>query len=182
MDIGIEGRADQPTRLTKPQRLAFWGSFGGWAMDGFNWTVFGLVLAPTMVALLPLAGGIIADRILGVRKAVAFGCLLLVAGHLTMAMEGSPAQNILTTQGRTYAVKTEGRASARQVRLEVDGKPYAFKSQPDGALDIQGLPTGATLPAHLAKGDYQISVVGRDALHANLLFLALSLIVMGRET
>src|SRR6185312_9020467 len=37
-------------------RRAFWGSFGGWAMDGFNWTVFGLVLAPTMVALLPRAG------------------------------------------------------------------------------------------------------------------------------
>ena len=89
----------------------------------------------TMAALLPLAGGIVADRILGVRKAVAFGCLLLVAGHLTMAMEGKPAQNILTTQGHTYAVQTEGRASTRQVRLEVDGKLYAFKSQPDGGLE-----------------------------------------------
>ncbi|MFG1933430.1 MFS transporter [Mycobacterium sp. NPDC048908] len=49
-------RADEPARLTKTQRRAFWGSFGGWAMDGFNWTVFGLVLAPTMVALLPRAG------------------------------------------------------------------------------------------------------------------------------
>ena len=133
----------------------------------------------TMVALLPLAGGIIADRILGVRKAVAFGCLLLVAGHLTMAMEGRPAQNILTTHGHAYAVQTEGRASTRQVRLEVDGKPYAFKSQPDGGLDIKGLPAGASIPSHLAKADYQISVVGRDALHANLLFMALSLIVMG---
>jgi MFS family permease len=47
---------DEPTRLTKTQRRAFWGSFGGWAMDGFNWTVFGLVLAPTMVTLLPRAG------------------------------------------------------------------------------------------------------------------------------
>jgi MFS family permease len=51
-DIG----AARPLRLSKRQRLAFWGSFGGWAMDGFNWTVFGLVLAPTMVALLPRAG------------------------------------------------------------------------------------------------------------------------------
>ncbi len=133
----------------------------------------------TMVALLPLAGGIVADRILGVRKAVAFGALLLVAGHLTMAMEGRPAENILTSHGHTYAVQTEGRASTRQVRLEVDGKLYAFKSNPDGALDIQGLPAGASIPAHLPKADYQISVIGRDPLHANLLFLALSLIVMG---
>ena len=43
-------------RLTKAQRHAFWGSFGGWAMDGFNWTIFGLVLAPTMDTLLPRAG------------------------------------------------------------------------------------------------------------------------------
>ncbi len=43
-------------RLTSMQRRAFWGSFGGWAMDGFNWTVFALVLAPTMTALLPRVG------------------------------------------------------------------------------------------------------------------------------
>jgi MFS family permease len=48
--------ADGPLRLSTGQRRAFWGSFGGWAMDGFNWTVFGLVLAPTMAALLPRAG------------------------------------------------------------------------------------------------------------------------------
>jgi hypothetical protein len=33
-------RVVEPLRLTKGQRRAFWGSFGGWAMDGFNWTVF----------------------------------------------------------------------------------------------------------------------------------------------
>jgi len=43
-------------RLTSLQRRAFWGSFGGWAMDGFNWTVFALVLAPTMTTLLPREG------------------------------------------------------------------------------------------------------------------------------
>lgn len=46
----------RPERLTRAQRHAFWGSFGGWAMDGFNWTIFGLVLAPTMATLLPRAG------------------------------------------------------------------------------------------------------------------------------
>ncbi|MEU1161289.1 MFS transporter [Streptomyces sp. NPDC005921] len=53
-----------PERLTKAQRHAFWGSFGGWAMDGFNWTIFGLVLAPTMTELLPRAGiAVTADNI-----------------------------------------------------------------------------------------------------------------------
>src|SRR5215218_10186703 len=41
-----------------------------------------------LVYLLPLLGGFLADRWLGTRKAVAFGALLLVAGHLMMAVEG----------------------------------------------------------------------------------------------
>lgn len=45
-----------PDRLTSAQRSAFWGSFGGWAMDGFNWTIFALILAPAMDRLLPSIG------------------------------------------------------------------------------------------------------------------------------
>jgi MFS family permease len=56
IDTGTNTHVHEPIRLTKQQRRAFWGSFGGWAMDGFNWTVFGLVLAPTMATLLPRAG------------------------------------------------------------------------------------------------------------------------------
>ncbi len=133
----------------------------------------------SLVALLPLAGGIIADRILGTRKAVAFGALLLVAGHLTMALEGRPAENVLTWQGHTYEVKSEGRASTREVRVQVDGKLYPFHADKDGAMAIEGLPARASIPAVVPKADYKIEVVGRDALHSNLLFLALSLIVMG---
>ena len=133
----------------------------------------------TLVALLPLGAGIIADRLLGTRKAVAFGALLLVAGHLTMAMEGKPAQNILQWQGHSYAVQSQGRGSDRELRLSIDGGLYPFHSAPAGGLQIEGLPAGASVPAVLPKGQYAIEVVGRDALHANLLFLALSLIVVG---
>lgn len=44
------------TRLTPAQRNAVVGSFGGWAMDGYNWTIFTLVLAPAMMELLPKEG------------------------------------------------------------------------------------------------------------------------------
>src|SRR5262245_49409931 len=44
----------------------------------------------SLVYLLPLIGGFLADKLLGTRKAVAFGALLLVAGHLTMAIEQKP--------------------------------------------------------------------------------------------
>ncbi|WP_045859689.1 peptide MFS transporter [Teredinibacter purpureus] len=44
-----------------------------------------------LVYTLPLVGGLIADRYLGMRKAVIFGALLLTAGHATMAFEGTQA-------------------------------------------------------------------------------------------
>lgn len=43
---------------------------------------------------LPLLGGALADRWLGMRKAVVFGGLLLVLGQLGMAYNGTPAQGI----------------------------------------------------------------------------------------
>jgi POT family proton-dependent oligopeptide transporter len=45
-----------------------------------------------LVYLMPLLGGLIADRYLGFRKAVVFGAMLLCVGHFGMALEGSPAE------------------------------------------------------------------------------------------
>src|SRR5262245_19469932 len=45
----------------------------------------------SLVYLVPLIGGFLADHFIGTRKAIAFGALLLVAGHTTMAIEGPPA-------------------------------------------------------------------------------------------
>jgi POT family proton-dependent oligopeptide transporter len=45
-----------------------------------------------MVYLMPLFGGLIADRYLGFRKAVIFGAILLCVGHFGMAIEGEPAR------------------------------------------------------------------------------------------
>lgn len=44
-----------------------------------------------LVYALPLIGGLIADRYLGMRKSVLFGGILLVIGHLLMAVEGTQA-------------------------------------------------------------------------------------------
>jgi POT family proton-dependent oligopeptide transporter len=44
-----------------------------------------------LVYLMPLFGGLIADRYLGFRKAVIFGAVLLCIGHFGMAIEGDPA-------------------------------------------------------------------------------------------
>jgi POT family proton-dependent oligopeptide transporter len=47
-----------------------------------------------LVYAMPVIGGLLADRYLGMRKAVVFGGLLLVLGHLGMAVEGEQASRI----------------------------------------------------------------------------------------
>lgn len=44
------------TRISGSQWKGFVGGFGGWALDGFNQSIFGLVLAPAMAELLPKSG------------------------------------------------------------------------------------------------------------------------------
>jgi POT family proton-dependent oligopeptide transporter len=45
-----------------------------------------------LVYAMPVIGGLLADRYLGMRKAVVFGGILLVLGHLGMAVEGEQAR------------------------------------------------------------------------------------------
>ena len=132
----------------------------------------------TLVYLLPLVGGYLADRYLGSRKAIAFGALLLVAGHFTMAIEGPPATASLTYQGHAYAYEAQGQMEKRKVCLEVAGGCYDFGAAPGGGLAIKGLPAGSPLPSVLPKGGYTESQQ-RSQPFVNVLYLALSLIIMG---
>ncbi|MEX2468779.1 MAG: peptide MFS transporter, partial [Pseudohongiellaceae bacterium] len=50
----------------------------------------------SLVYITPVIGGIVADRYLGPVKAVVLGALLLVAGHMGMAIEGSAATEVLS--------------------------------------------------------------------------------------
>lgn len=131
----------------------------------------------SLVYLLPLLGGIMADRFIGTRKAVAFGALLLVAGHGMMAFEGRPATETLTYQGATYEISAEGRGAARDVGLMVNGQKYAFAPVENG-LAIRDLPQDAPIPAVLPTGDYKIDVT-RDMAGINVFYLAIALIIMG---
>ncbi len=133
----------------------------------------------TLVYLLPLVGGILADRYLGARKAVAFGALLLVAGHLTMAVEGPPAQQTLSYKGAHYAFQVAGRGDTRVARLVVDGRSYAFSQTPAGDFAITGLAGGGPLPPVLAKGSFTFEKHSAAPIFENVLYLALALIIMG---
>ena len=132
----------------------------------------------TLVYLAPLVGGFVADRWLGSRKAIAFGALLLVAGHFTMAIEGPPATDTLTWQGHAFQVRAEGRMEGRKACLAVGSGCYAMAGTPDGGLAIEGLPAGAPLPSVLPKGSFAQTPT-RSRAFVDILYLALALIVMG---
>ena len=132
----------------------------------------------SLVYLLPLIGGLLADRYLGTRKAIAFGALLLVAGHGLMAVEGRPATQTLNYQGSAYELIVEGRGDSRDARIKVGDATYAFAAGDNGALVVQDLPAASPLPATLPRGAYEMKET-RDQTYVNIFFLAVSLIIMG---
>ena len=130
----------------------------------------------TMIYLMPLVGGLVADRWIGTRKAVIFGGVLLVLGHFGMAFEGAPAQQTLTYQGHTYEfVKMDDKSS----RLKLGDKLYVVSSDDTQNLTIAGLPAGAPVPAALAKGQYETGVKVVTPWAESAFYLSVSLIIMG---
>jgi len=103
----------------------------------------------TLVYLLPLVGGVLADRFLGTRKAIAFGALALVFGHFAMGFEGKP-----TTQAYAYSASEKG-------------------------IEIKDLPATAPVPALLPAGSYELKKVKSEGPFEIIFYIALSLIILG---
>lgn len=132
----------------------------------------------TLVYLTPLLGGIIADRFLGTRKAIAFGALALVAGHFAMGFEGKPTTQTLTYSGATYEFVTQGRNEDYAAKLKVGDQAYTFKST-DAGLEIENLPPAAPIPALLPTGSFELKKVKGEGPFQYVFYLALSLIILG---
>jgi len=145
--------------------------------DSFAQGQYGAYTA--LVYLVPLIGGLVADRWLGTRKAVLFGAILLVVGHLTMGWEGRPATQTLEFAGHKYEFTATGRMENRSVCLNTGAGCYPVAPAPDGGLEIKGLAAGGALPQVLVKGSYAFGVEKRDPVTSNVMYLALSLIIMG---
>jgi POT family proton-dependent oligopeptide transporter len=131
-----------------------------------------------LVYLLPLLGGFIADRWLGSRKAVAFGALLLVAGHISMGFEGPPARQDLIYGGRVYPIAAEGRMDDRVAHIVVEGKKYEFGPREGGGITIPGVPIETGLPAPIPDGQFEIRTL-QDPGSTSMFYFAVSLIILG---
>ncbi len=132
----------------------------------------------SLVYLLPLVGGILADKYIGTRKAVAFGALALVAGHFTMGLEGKPAKEVWEISGKQYEFVAEGRNEAFTSKIKVGENSYEWKKSEKG-IEIIGLPADAPIPSIIEEGSYTKKVVKSEGFGEGTFFLALSLIILG---
>ena len=130
----------------------------------------------TLIYLIPLVGGLVADRWLGTRRAAIFGGILLVVGHFGMAFEGKPAEQTLTYQGHTYEFVRKG---MEEPKLDVGGVLYTYHAGADKTLTIDSLPATAPLPQTLADGSYKLDRKVVTNWAESAFFLSVALIIMG---
>ena len=79
----------------------------------------------SLVYLMPLLGGLIADRYLGFRKAVVFGAVLLCIGHFGMAIEGEAAR---VTATASRAIRCRCRSSMRRSRSSSSASAFSSRA------------------------------------------------------
>jgi POT family proton-dependent oligopeptide transporter len=131
-----------------------------------------------LVYVMTIIGGTLADKYLGSRKAVTYGALLLVLGHIGMAFEGSGARQLMTYQGQEYQLTLDGRGGdANQIVRSASGESRIRFS--DGATQmLVENPTAVGLPAAIAVDSYELRTEP-DPFYQNVMYLSLSLIIAG---
>jgi len=131
----------------------------------------------SLVYLMPVLGGFIADRYLGSRKAVTIGAILLVCGHFGMAFEGSGSRQYVDFGGQSYEVVAEGRGDSRSLLIQApDGRTSPMQFSGAGISISDSAAVG--LPASVPAGQYEARVE-QDPLYVQILFFSLSLIIVG---
>jgi len=141
-----------------------------------------------LVYLMPVVGGLIADKYLGSRKAVIIGACLLVAGHFTMAFEGTGGRERITIGATTYAIEVDGRNQDRQLfavngaeRVQIAVSPEGVRRVDVGKNPVEAAPTipAGGFPAFTPVGGYSLETTRDTQVGEPILFLALSLIIVG---
>ncbi|KAF0178180.1 MAG: proton-dependent oligopeptide transporter POT family [Caulobacteraceae bacterium] len=136
-----------------------------------------------LVYLIPVIGGVIADRFLGARKAVTIGALFLVLGHFGMAFEGRGSVQELTYNGGVYDVVADGRGDDRKLNLITGDAEFPVTFSAEG-MTVTG--AGERLPAFIPSAGYKLSVrpdvaqIGPISVpFEQILYLSLAFIIVG---
>jgi POT family proton-dependent oligopeptide transporter len=119
---------------------------------------------------------------------VIIGAVLLVAGHFTMAFEGTGGRERLTIGATTYELQVEGRDQNRKVfavngdeRVHISITPQGISTvgAEPAAANAGAAPTATAFPAFTPTGGYSLETTRDLALGEPILFFALSLIIVG---
>lgn len=129
----------------------------------------------SLVYLMPIVGGFIADRYLGSRRAILLGAVFLTLGHFMMAFEGAGSKQFIDFNGERYEVVTEGRGENAKPFLNDGDSTFSVRFSAEG-INIQD--GGSDLPKLIPAGEYT-SIVEQEEIYVQILFLALSLIIVG---
>lgn len=118
-----------------------------------------------LVYLMPVIGGLIADKYLGSRRAVIIGAVLLVAGHFTMAFEGSGGRDYLTVGGTEYVLEVEGRGQDRRI-FAVSGEDRTEINISSDGVAVVGAEPAAARAADTVGAAIAETVTGQAPLGA----------------
>ena len=129
-----------------------------------------------LVYLTPLIGGLLADRILGAKRSVKFGAILMSLGYLTLCFGGAPAKPFAMVEGQRYEIVQEGRGETQKQFVVDHGQNLLIKGNDDKTVSLLD-PAGKEV-RKIANGGFKPDGE-RNPMSVMLLLVGLALVVIG---
>jgi POT family proton-dependent oligopeptide transporter len=130
----------------------------------------------SLVYVMTIIGGSLADRYLGARKAVTFGAILLTLGHFGMTFEGSGSKQLLDYNDTQYQITLDARGGdAKQMIISDAGISYVTFTETDMVITE---PQAVDLPGVIPRDQFTMSVETEEG-YLTMLYLSLALLIAG---
>jgi POT family proton-dependent oligopeptide transporter len=135
-----------------------------------------------LVYLTPLVGGLIADRVLGSKRSVKYGAIMMSLGYFVLCFGGETAKPHAEIAGQRYEVVAENTvdrptASGQEKRyVVIGGDKLQIKGNADGSVAL------LAADGHVARtvpGDQFATGGTRSSFYVLLMLLGLSLVAVG---
>jgi POT family proton-dependent oligopeptide transporter len=135
-----------------------------------------------LVYLTPLVGGLIADRVLGSKRSVKYGAIMMSLGYLVLCFGGETARPHAEIAGQRYDVLTENAvdrptASGQEKRyVVISGEKLQIKGNDDRSVSL------LASDGHVARrvpADQFATGGTRSSFYVLLMLLGLSLVAVG---
>jgi proton-dependent oligopeptide transporter, POT family len=132
----------------------------------------------SLVYVMAIFGGSLADKYLGQRKAVTFGAILLVMGHFGMAFEGAGSKETMVIDGQEYQLTLIGRGGDAIPIVKSATGQSNISFNDDASVMLVENPEAVGLSAQISTDSYETKTT-REPLFVGILYLSLALIIAG---